>query len=71
MKEAFLMGILAMGANANDGDVNLIQVNTPVTVTQNGEQVTILRRDFVYAITANDTKAANGPQAIRHNGRPP
>ena len=66
MKEAFLMGILAMAANADNCDINLIQVNTPVTVTQNGEQVAILRRDFVYAITANDTKADNGPQVIRH-----
>ena len=41
-------------------------VRFAVTVVQNGEQITILKRDFVYAVTANDTKAETGPQITRH-----
>ncbi len=66
MKEAFLMGLLAMGANADDNDINLIQVVTPVKVTQDGKELTYYKRDFHYAVTAEDTKADSGPQIIRH-----
>jgi hypothetical protein len=66
MKEPFLMGLLAMGANADDNDINLTHVVTPITVTQDGKNVTHYRSDFHYAITAKDTKADIGPQITRH-----
>jgi hypothetical protein len=66
MKEAFLMGLLAMGANADDNDINLTQVVTPITVTENGKAVTYQKRDYHYSITAADTKAASGPHITRH-----
>ena len=66
MKEAFFMGLLAMGANADDNDINLTQVITPITVTQDGKEVVYHKRDYIYSITANDTKAETAPQIIRH-----
>jgi hypothetical protein len=65
MKDAFLMGLLAMGANADDNDINVTQVITPVTVTQDGKQVTYHKRDFHYSITAADTKADSVPHITR------
>ena len=66
MKEALLMGILAMSANTDDNEINITQVSTPVTVTQNGQKVTVLRQNYVYSVTAEDNKPAIGPQIIRH-----
>jgi tryptophan synthase alpha subunit len=70
MKEAFLMGILAMSANADDNDINLIQIVTPITVSQDGKTVTQYRSNFHYAVTAEDTKADSGPQITRHVANP-
>lgn len=66
MKDAFLMGLLAIGANADDNDINVTQVITPVTVNQDGKDIVYHKRDFHYSITAADTKAENGPQITRH-----
>ena len=66
MKEAFLMGVLAMSANADDGDINIQQIITPISVTS-GEQQTIYHRtDYVYAITAQDTEADTEPHITRY-----
>ena len=70
MKEAFLMGMLAMGANADDNDINVTEVITPVTVTQDGKEVVYHKRDYIYSITANDTKAETAPQITRHIASP-
>ena len=70
MKEAFLMGLLAMGANADDQDINLKSYVVPVTVTQNGEQVTVMKKEFHYSVTAQDTKADGGPAITRHIASP-
>ena len=66
MKEAFLMGMLAMGANADDNDINVTEVVTPITINQEGKEVTYLKRNYRYSITAADTKAETGPQITRH-----
>jgi hypothetical protein len=66
MKEAFLMGLLAMGANADDNDINVSQVITPVTVNQDGKDITYHKKSYRYSITAKDTKADVGPQVTRH-----
>lgn len=70
MKEAFLMGILAMSNQADDADINLIEVVTPVTVTQNGETIQINQNSFHYGVTANDTKSAEGPHVTRFINTP-
>ena len=66
MRDAFLMGLLAMGANADDNDINITQVVTPVTITQEGKDVVVNTRQYHYSITAEDTKAETGPQVVRH-----
>jgi hypothetical protein len=66
MKEAFLMGLLAMGANADDNDINITHVITPISVTQDGKAITNYKSDYRYSITAEDTKADSGPQITRH-----
>ena len=66
MKEAFLMGLLAMGANADDQDINLKSVLVPVNVIQNGEKVTVMKKEFHYSVTAHDTKADTAPSITRH-----
>lgn len=66
MKDAFLMGLLAMGANADDNDINITQLVTPVTVNQDGKDVVIQKKHYHYSITAADTKADTGPQVTRH-----
>lgn len=66
MKEAFLMGVLAMSANADDNDINVTQVLTPVTVIQNGKAVTYHKQQFVYSVTARDTKAEKQPHITRY-----
>ncbi|MBL1142719.1 MAG: hypothetical protein HND53_11880 [Proteobacteria bacterium] len=69
MKEAFLMGLMAMGANADNNDINITQVLTPVTVTQEGKNITKYKSDFHYSITAEDTRATSKPQITRHISR--
>ncbi|MGB1800805.1 MAG: hypothetical protein ACPHLK_08260 [Gammaproteobacteria bacterium] len=66
MKEAFLMGILAMSANADDQDINIQQLITPISVTSGGEQIIYHKTDYVYAITAQDTKADVEPHITRY-----
>ena len=70
MKEAFLAGLLSMGANADDNDINIMTYAVPITVTQNGQEVNLIRYEHHYAITANDTKADVGPQVTRHISLP-
>ena len=70
MKEAFLVGLLAMGANADDRDINLKSILTPVTVTQNGAPVTVMKNEFHYSITAKDTRADTAPAITRHIASP-
>lgn len=65
MKEAFLMGILAMSGQADDNDINLVRVVTPVEVTQNGKTETHLVKRFHYSITGNDTRADSPPHITR------
>ena len=66
MKEAFLMGLLAMGANADDQDINVTQLVTPVTVTQDGKQITVMKKKYHYSVTSKDTKANTAPTVTRH-----
>lgn len=66
MKEAFLLGLMAMANNADDQDINMIKYVTPVQVVQNGETVTIPQVRYHYGVTANDTKADTAPHVTRY-----
>ena len=68
MKEAFLAGLLAMSANADNNEINIKQVKTPLTVGSGGEQLTLLRQTYHFAdfsLTADGTKAGK-PHVVRH-----
>ncbi len=68
MKEAFLAGLLAMSANADNNDINIKQVVTPLSVGSESEQHTLLRQTYHYAdfsLTADGTKAGK-PHIVRH-----
>lgn len=66
MKEAILLGMLSMGANIDDNQIEIQQVVKPVTITVNGEQISSERVDYIYSITEKDTKADVAPHIIRH-----
>ena len=66
MKEAFLIGILSMAANADDNDINIQQINKPINTVVDGESRVLTKRDYVYAITPNDTKTELKPHVTRH-----
>ncbi len=66
MKEAFLAGMLAMGANADDSDINIKKFVMPVEVQQAGESHTANVTSYQYGVTANDTRADTGPSVVRH-----
>ena len=66
MKEALLLGMLSMAANADDNQIEIQQVVKPVTVTVNGEQISSKRVEYLYSITAKDTKADVAPHIVRH-----
>ena len=69
MKEAFLLGLLAMGAHNGDQDINIKSVMMPVTVTQQGKQVTAMEQSFIYSVTAKDTRAGT-PTITRYVANP-
>lgn len=66
MKEALLIGMLSVSANADDNKIEIQQVVKPVTMIVNGEQVSSARVDYIYSITADDTKAEVSPHIVRH-----
>ena len=70
MKTAFLIGLLAMGAHTGNHEVNLTSVMMPVTVTQQGKHVTAFKHDYIYSLTANDTRASTPPTIKRYIANP-
>ncbi len=66
MKEAFLMGILAMMGNADDKDINLIEVVKPAGVAVEDTTTVHYQKRYFYGITGNDTQTDVEPHITRY-----